>query len=135
VIELDGERHELSPEEFTVVEEARGDLVVESGGGVTVALDPTVDAELRLEGVARELVNRIQRLRREAGLEVTDRIRLAIGGDGEVVEAARRHEAFIAGETLATAYTADPAWEAVGYTVMRTVDVDGATARIGLAKA
>jgi len=93
-----------------------------------------VDAELRLEGMARELVNRIQRLRREAGLEVTDRIRLAVGGDAEVVEAAKRHEAFIAGETLATAYAADADWTEAGYTVVRTFEVDGSEARIGLSK-
>src|SRR5690606_850232 len=135
VMELDGETHELSPEDFTIVEAARGDLVVESDGGTTAALDPTVDAELRLEGMARELVNRIQRLRREAGLEVSDRIRLGVAGDEAIVEAGRRHRDFIARETLAVEFEVGSEIDAAGYTAMRELEIDGLGARIALAVA
>ena len=102
-IEVDGEPHRVGSDEIEVVEEARGEWIVRSEGRYTVALDPGLTDELRREGLARELVSRVQRLRREAGLDITDRIRLAVEGTGAVCEAAREHEAVIARETLAVA--------------------------------
>ena len=102
-VELDGERHALGPDDLEVVEDAQGVWVVRSEGRCTVALDPTVTEALRREGLARELVSRVQRLRREAGLEVTDRIVLSVGGTAAVEAAAREHRAVVAGETLAVA--------------------------------
>ena len=95
--------HEVGAGEMEVVEEAKGDLVVRSEGRSTVGLDPAITEELRLEGLARELVNRIQRLRRDSGLAVSDRIRLGIAGGGAVRAAAAEHEGAIARETLAVA--------------------------------
>ncbi len=100
-IEVDGEPYRVGADEMEVVEEARGEWIVRSEGRYTVALDPGLTDELRREGLARELVSRVQRLRREAGLDITDRIRLAVAGTGAVCEAAREHEAVIARETLA----------------------------------
>jgi isoleucyl-tRNA synthetase len=134
VIDVDGESHDLQPDQLTIQQVARGDLVVESGDGFTVALDPAIDQELRLEGSARELVNRIQRLRRDAGLEVSDRIRLWIDGDADVLAAADRHGDYIAGETLAVALErgAPPDQEAVHG---RDVELDDVRARIALERA
>jgi isoleucyl-tRNA synthetase len=73
-----------------------------SGG--FVVLDTTVTPELAAEGLARDLVRAVQQARRDAGLEVTDRIELTIGGGDAVVAAARTHEDLIASETLATSY-------------------------------
>ena len=100
-IEVGGKVEEVGGDEMEVVEEAREGWVVRSEGRRTVALDPALTGALRREGLARELVNRIQRLRRESGLDITDRIRLAVGGTEAVCEAAREHEAAIARETLA----------------------------------
>ena len=100
-ITVDGGEHPLGPDDLEVAEVARGDLVVRSANGFTAAIAPGLDDELRAEGLARELVNRVQRLRRDSGLEVTDRIRLAISGPEGVRAAAARHRSFIAGETLA----------------------------------
>jgi isoleucyl-tRNA synthetase len=102
-IELDGETVEVGAEEVEINEEARGELIVESDGGYTVALESTIDEALLLEGLARELVNRIQRLRRDRGFEVADRIRLSIRADDEVLRAVAAHRDYIAGETLAVA--------------------------------
>jgi isoleucyl-tRNA synthetase len=66
-----------------------------------VALDLGLDGELRREGLAREVVHAIQNARKAAGLQVEDRIRLALGGDAELLSAARDHEAYLAQETLA----------------------------------
>jgi isoleucyl-tRNA synthetase len=135
-IELDGEQHTLSAEEVEIREEPRGDVVVESGGGFTVALDPTIDEVLRLEGLARELVSRIQRLRREHGFAVSDRIRLGIFAEAAVAEATERHRAYIAGETLAVELQSGAVVPERAYAAgVHEVDLDGATAWIGLERA
>ena len=72
--------------------------------GGFVVLDTAVSPELAEEGVARDLVRAVQQARRDAGLDVSDRIALTIGGDPAVLEAASAYGALIAGETLATNY-------------------------------
>ena len=76
--------------------------VLRSGG--FVVLDTEVTPELAAEGLARDLVRAVQQARRDAGLEVSDRIALTIGGSPEVVAAATTHRDLITGETLATSY-------------------------------
>ena len=100
-VEVRGERVPVAPEDVAVLEETRADLAVASDGGHLAALDTEIDETLRAEGYAREIVNRVQRLRREAGLEVADRIRLGLAGPAVLEEAAAAHAAYIAGETLA----------------------------------
>ena len=72
--------------------------------GGFVVLDTEVTPELAAEGLARDLVRAVQQARRDAGLDVSDRITLSIGGSAAVQSAARTHESLIAGETLATSY-------------------------------
>ncbi len=76
--------------------------VLRSGG--FVVLDTDVTPELAQEGLARDLVRAVQQARKDAGLEVSDRIALTIGGSDEVQAAARAHEQLITSETLATSY-------------------------------
>src|SRR5690606_20197891 len=132
---VDGAGHEPAGEEGEVGEEARGGLVLEADAGYTLALDPTLDAALRQEGLARELVNRIQAARREAGLAVGDRIHLGIFGVSEVVEAARAHEAFIARETLAVDVATGATPPHGRFTFTRDVEIDDWTVHLGLAVA
>ena len=136
-ITVDGGEHPLGPDDLEVAEVARGNLVVRSASGFTAAIDPGLDDELRAEGLARELVNRVQRLRRDSGLEVTDRIRLAICGPEGVRAAAARHRSFIAGETLAVdLVVAEEGDGAPGaYTSHREVTFDDTRAAIALAHA
>jgi isoleucyl-tRNA synthetase len=75
---------------------------VNSFGRLTVALDVTLTPELRNEGLARELVNRIQNLRKEKGLEVTDRISLTISSHPEVNPAVEGNLDYICNEILAS---------------------------------
>lgn len=74
--------------------------LVASSGPLTVALDVTIDETLRKEGIARELVNRIQNLRKESGFEVTDKIDIKILKDGLVENAVSSNEDYIKTETL-----------------------------------
>jgi isoleucyl-tRNA synthetase len=79
------------------------------GGVGLVALDTAVTPELAAEGTARDVVRIVQQARRDAGLAVSDRIRLTIGADGAVADAVRSHAEFLAGETLAVDVTVQPA--------------------------
>ena len=146
-INVDGTEHPLQPDDLVVLRRASGAFAVQEEGGYVVALDPTVTPALRAEGIARELVSRVQRLRKEAGLLVSDRIRLAIAGPAEVEAAARAHAGYIAGEVLATAFVvgdsedtgapgADGAGpdDALASALARTVDLDGAAVRVSLSK-
>ncbi|HET8655781.1 MAG TPA: isoleucine--tRNA ligase [Longimicrobiaceae bacterium] len=132
---VEGEPVELGAEDLEIVQEARGELVVEAEGAYTVALDATITPGLRAEGLARELVNRVQRLRKEADFEVSDRIRLGVAGGAEVVEAAGAHRDFIASETLAVEVEVSAEQPAAGrYEAVREVDLDGVPARIAVAR-
>ena len=85
--------------------------------------------------MARELISRVQRMRRDAGLAVSDRIRLVIGGDGELVEAATAHRDWIASEVLATSIVFGDAPEGEGTMLARQrVDLDGIRADLALTK-
>jgi isoleucyl-tRNA synthetase len=75
--------------------------LVASENGITVALDATLTEELRSEGIARELVNRVQNLRKDSGLEVTDRIRLRVSCSAELAAAISANKAYICSEVLA----------------------------------
>jgi isoleucyl-tRNA synthetase len=108
-ISVDGKDHSLSAEEISLVMEPLEGYQVEAEAGHAVALQLELDDELRREGLAREIVHSIQNARKEAGLEVSDRIELRLGGDAELLEAAREHEAYITGETLATEVSYDGA--------------------------
>ena len=82
-------------------QDIEGWLVASSSTGLVVALDATITDELRAEGIARELVNRIQNLRKDTGLEVTDRIRIRLQHQDTLEQAVRANEAYIKAETLA----------------------------------
>ncbi len=94
---------EITVDDVVVTRTPRAGTVVASEGPISVALDTTLDDDLRIEGLARELVNRIQSLRRSLDLDVTDRVvvRWSCPSD-DVSEAFARHHDLIAGEVLAT---------------------------------
>lgn len=79
--------------------------LVASDGALTVALDNTITEELRREGIARELVNRVQNLRKDSGLEVTDRIQLLLDSSAEIQSAIAQNQDYVCNEVLATEIT------------------------------
>jgi isoleucyl-tRNA synthetase len=101
------------------------------GSNGLIALDATVTPALIAEGAARDVVRVIQQARRDAGLDVSDRITLVVGADGDVAGAVRAHAAFIAGETLATELTVVPAVEV---TTEAAPVGDGGEVRVTVAK-
>ncbi|MEO6779047.1 MAG: isoleucine--tRNA ligase [Gemmatimonadaceae bacterium] len=93
--------HPLEAEDVTILRRASGDLVVKYSDGYVAAIDPTVTPELRSEGIARELVNRVQRLRKELDFQVSDRIVLTVAGEAELTTAVAAHKDWISAEVLA----------------------------------
>ncbi|MGA2928775.1 MAG: isoleucine--tRNA ligase, partial [Solirubrobacteraceae bacterium] len=101
-ISIAGQDHELSDADLLVTMKPLEGYQVEREGSHAVALELGIDAELRREGWARDIVRAVQNARQAAALEVTDRILLTLDGDPELLDASRTHEPYIAGETLAT---------------------------------
>jgi len=100
-INVDGIDHTLGPEDVSLALRPLEGYQVEAEAGHAVALALELDDELRREGLAREIVHAVQNARKGAGLKITDRIELALGGDRDLVAAARQHETYLAGEVLA----------------------------------
>jgi len=100
-IDVGGKNIELTAEKVMVDRIEKEDLKVLNEGTLTVGLDTKITDELRKEGLVRDLVRGIQNLRKETGLEVTDRIRLTVSGDAELKAAFTMFTDFVANETLA----------------------------------
>jgi isoleucyl-tRNA synthetase len=108
-INFNGQEHEIGPEDVTLVLQPLEGYQVERSGTHAVALNLELDEELRREGLAREVVHAVQAARKNAGLDVEDRIALALAGDEDLLAAAREHEEYVTGETLATSLEFDGA--------------------------
>jgi isoleucyl-tRNA synthetase len=121
----------ITREDVSIAAQGIEGWLVESTDGLTVALDTSLTPELVNEGLAREFVNRVQNMRKDAGLRVTDRIRIHYESSNRVAEAIGRMSEYIKSETLATQLTAgrDGAahWE--------KWDIDGEPCEIGISKA
>jgi isoleucyl-tRNA synthetase len=101
-VAIDGRDHALALEDVTLALQPLEGYEVERSGSHAVALNLELDDELRREALAREVVHAIQNARKDAGLNVEDRIALTLWGDDALLEAVRAHEAYVTGETLAT---------------------------------
>ena len=106
----------LNPGDYMISSEDMPGWLVASEGALTIALDIEVSEQLRNEGVARELVNRIQNLRKDSGFEVTDKVDVRIYADGEALEeitaALASYKDYVATQTLSLSIETRPAAEA-----------------------
>jgi len=102
-VSVDGHDHELGADDLILAMRPLAGYQLEREGSHAVALELELDDDLRREGLVREVVHAVQNARKAAGLAVEDRIRLELGGDGELLGAVRAHEDYVAGETLAVA--------------------------------
>ena len=130
--ELNGEQVVVTAADFEITSEDMPGWLVASEGKLTVALDITITDELRREGVARELVNRIQNIRKESGFEVTDKIRVEIEATELTAPAVESFAQYIAQQTLAVDVKAVAA--PAGDFVVDS-DIDEAPLKIAVAKA
>ncbi|HEY7074729.1 MAG TPA: isoleucine--tRNA ligase [Solirubrobacteraceae bacterium] len=128
-VAVDGHDHELGPEDLMLAMQPLEGYQLEREGSHAVALELELDADLVSEGLAREIVHAIQNERKQSGLAVEDRIELVLGGDDELLAAARHHQDYLAGETLAVAVSYDGAADG------SEVKVKGRPLRIALRRA
>lgn len=126
-VAVDGEEHALDAEDLSIIRRASGEMLVKEEGGYFAAIDAEVTPELKMEGLAREFVSKMQRLRKESGFAVSDRITVSAAGNEEVEGALRAHQSWIAEELLAKSFTIG---EKFDDNAARTVDLDGETVRV-----
>jgi isoleucyl-tRNA synthetase len=120
----------LTLEDVLVSRTARGEVVLESAGDLTVALDTTVTPALQREGLMRELVSRVQRLRKDLGLQVSDRVRLEVATvDVEVLGLLTEHDGKIRDEVLAVEVSVRAGVEG------EAMDLDGHQATVKVTRA
>ncbi len=136
VVTVDGESHMLDADDLTVLRRATGALVVQEAGGFFAAIDPAVTPELKCEGMARELISRVQRMRKEAGLAVSDRIVLAVtpSASEELRTIVAEHGSWIQSEVLAVELVLADALNR-DYLATQAIDLDGIVAQVALTKA
>jgi isoleucyl-tRNA synthetase len=126
-ISLAGAEHPLEAEDLLLTMKPLEGYRLEREGSHAVALEIEIDDSLRIEGWARDIVRAVQNARQAAGLEVSDRILLTLDGDRELLDAARTHQDYIAGETLAI----QVAYESLDGA--EPVSIDGRPLKIGVA--
>ncbi|WP_438021248.1 isoleucine--tRNA ligase [Sorangium sp. So ce315] len=131
-IALDGEQVELGPEEIDVAVEAGEGFAAAGGRAGVVVLHTALTDALRDEGLGREILSRVQAARKGAGLEFTDRIRLAIRGSQRVCRVAEAARAMLMAESLAAELVVGGALD--GEVSTTDAPVDGEALEIGLAR-
>jgi isoleucyl-tRNA synthetase len=129
-LELGDLHASITLEDVEIISQDIEGLLVASEGSVTVALDTEITPELHAEGIAREVVNRIQNLRKTSGLHVTDRIRLAIEAPDPIRASLEQMRHYVADETLAVELELIPDSTPIGDA--HAVEIDGTTLRIRL---
>jgi isoleucyl-tRNA synthetase len=129
-VSVNGVDYAIGIEDIEILHEDLQGWMVESDGGMTVALDTELDEELLSEGLAREFVNRVQNMRKDAGLEVTDRIRIYFKSTERLAKALDRLSVYVMQETLATVVSNAPP---AGLTLV-DADINGEAASIGIEK-
>ncbi len=133
-IEVEGEKIELAPEEVLVRQEPREGLAVASEHGVTVAMDVELTPDLIAEGLARDVVRRVQSLRKEADFDLDDRIITTYQADEELAEAIEAWHDYIAAETLSVELKQDSPDEAQADAIDED-QVEGYWLKVGVTKA
>ena len=127
----DGTEVSILPEEVSIQTVAAEGYYVQSEGGRAIALDTVITEDLKLEGFARELVNKIQTTRKEAGFDVSDRICTVISGGPDSMRALEVHRDYLMKETLSVSLAhGEPEGEYV-----REWDVNGEKVAVGVRRA
>jgi len=132
-VSVGGAEHAVLAEDVEVIRRASGSLVVQESHGRFAAVDPEITPDLRREGISREIVSRVQRLRKESGLEVSDRIRLWVAGDEPIPDVVAEYGGRIAEETLARELHAGEAPDGDHY-ARAGLELEGITGRLAITR-
>lgn len=127
-IDVEGEKIELNNQEVEVDRKVKEGLVAGNFGDITVALDTELDDELIELGLAREIVNKLNLMRKEKGLDIADRISVTIDSTDRVKACIEKYQRYIAGEVLALSFTFEK-------TNGAELDLNGERATVTLTKA
>ncbi|MEO7295312.1 MAG: DUF5915 domain-containing protein, partial [Candidatus Limnocylindria bacterium] len=125
----------LQADEFQLTARARPGHEVAEDGDLLVALDTVLDDELAAEGMAREVAHRLQAMRKAAGYEISDRVRVAISGDHGSVERLSPHREWLADELLATNVELGTDAVMADADADETLQLDDASLRLSVARA
>jgi isoleucyl-tRNA synthetase len=128
-LKWESETFELMLEDVEIQSKDLPGWQVAMQGGITVALDVQITRELELEGFARELVNKIQQLRKDTGLEVSDRIEITLSAGADIVETINTFNGYICGETLADNLQITESQE-----IIEKIDINGHAVGIRISK-
>jgi len=128
-IKLNGTEYVISSEDVEIIAEDVEGWQVANLGKLTVALDVHISSELKAEGIARELINRIQNLRKEKGFEVTDRIKVTLSQNTEIQQAVDNNFSYICTEILADSLNFDG-----GLANGDAIDIDGENLLLSIEK-
>jgi isoleucyl-tRNA synthetase len=126
----DGTTVRLEPDDVEVRAESHAELALAQEAGYAVAIDTTVDDELRAEGIARDLVRLLNEQRKAVGFEIADRVRVRLGASGRVEAAVHAHRDWIAREVLAVAFETTAPFDGGA-----TLELDGDTITLDLVRA
>ena len=118
MIDVESDKIEILPEEVEVRVESKEGFATAEDGGLVVGLVTELTHELVLEGLAREVVRRVQDLRKSSGFDISDRISITYTGTSKLVDAIEQHRDYIMGEALALSLVCNK-------------DVEGAVEKIG----
>src|SRR5882724_4826221 len=121
---------EFHPDDVTVTREVASEWLVQADGPYVVALDPALTPALVQEGLAREVVSRVQRLRRDADYAYATRVELSVSGPPDVLAAVEAFQDYVTGETLAKKLVLGTALATAD--VRKDVDIDGRRVSIAL---
>ena len=99
-IDINGKSYDITKDEIVVTRTEKGNLKVMNEGSLTIGLDTTITQELKYEGIIRDLIRNIQNMRKEAGFQVTDRIKVKLDGNDEIKAAVEAFGEYLLSETL-----------------------------------
>ncbi len=123
----------ITLEDVLISQEAKGDMVVETSGALTVALDTQLTEELEQEGTVREVISRLQKHRKDSGMEITDRVAITLHTNSEkIAQAVARFDGHIKEEVLATVFEVQKISESTPSS--EAIDLDGASLWIAMEK-
>jgi len=125
----------LQADEFEMTARARAGHEVAEDGDLLVALDTTLDEALAAEGMAREVAHRLQAMRKAAGYQISDRIRVAVSGDAAALEPLHLHRSWLADEVLATELTIAPDASLHPADRREAAELDGVALTLAVARA
>jgi isoleucyl-tRNA synthetase len=133
-ISVGGRERTLSADDLLLSMKAPEGYSVEREGSHAVALELTIDESLLREGRSREIVHAVQNARKTAGLQIEDRIELLVAGDPALIAAARAHERYLSGETLAVSVAYDGERDRATMDYSEQTELEGLALRIALSR-